>query len=281
MKIPTMRDIAFFIYPSIFAEQKALSVRNIQLKIDKSKITQENNKLINEYKVLENSSFLKIGKLSLKLKDAIKAHLSLKLKDAIKAHSVCVLDTYLNKTYNKIGNIAYKGKRFYKDKEIRVYLNQLITPIAYEVQLIKNKFNRSEDDFVWIQKIADWIAANVTWTSDKDTSGLIDYLTYPEEVLVYKKDDCEGHAFLLASFEPNFVGVCYGYMTINNKKFGHAWNCMLYNGNLYYIETTANRGTISDWNNEAYEPHFIVTKNSTFRIKSGVSFGKLAKIIKK
>ena len=107
-----------------------------------------------------------------------------------------------------------------------------------------------------------------------------DLYLYPEEVLTKFKDkcDCEDISFTLASLDINKCGVCYGLYKNGNNIFGHAYPVFLFNNNLYIMEATGKIGFITGFNDKRYETYFIVTKNNTYRLKNGVSFGKIAEI---
>ncbi len=267
MKIPNRVDIAKFFDPIIYKVSEKLSKQVVSLKL-------ANNKL--------KDTILKENELNKDTKDKLSDEINILTKQIKKCENDMLMelespiDNFLDKITVKIDNIAYKGKRYYKTEEIRLYLNQLITPKAYEVLSAKSEVDKSDDDREYVERLGNWLAQHVKWTSDKETSGKVDYLTYPEEVLVYQKDDCEGHAFVMASFTPTIVGVCYGFLTQNGKRFGHAWNVLLYKDEIYHVETTGSRVNIYPWSEEKYEPHFVVTKDNTYQLKTGVSFGKLA-----
>jgi hypothetical protein len=182
------------------------------------------------------------------------------------------LDQYLRENYTQIPNISYKNKREFKGKPISVTLQEMITPNAYEVQKVKKKIGLKKGltNLQVAKKIGDKVSRILTWTDDKQLiKGRDDYYTMPNESLVYKKVDCEDHAFVNASMSDE-IGVVYGFY----KGGGHAWNCFVHNDQLYFLETTGNVGsTILASNAKDYEPSFIVTRKGTYKVGKLVAFG--------
>jgi len=182
------------------------------------------------------------------------------------------LDQYLKENYTQIHNISYKNKREFKGEPISVTLQEMITPNAYEVQKVKRKIGLKKGltNLQVAKKIGDKVSRILTWTDDKQLiKGWDDYYTMPNEALVYKKVDCEDHAFVNASMSDE-IGVVYGFY----KGGGHAWNCFTHNNQLYFLETTGNVGrTILASNAKDYEPSFIVTRKGTYKVGKLVAFG--------
>lgn len=193
-----------------------------------------------------------------------------------KSQKVTDLDKYLNKQGNKIKNKAYKEKRYFKGKPISIYLNELIQRDSYEVLKLKKLINPLGDNINRARVIGSKVSRLFTWTDDKKLIKSGDYYVQPNESIVYKKVDCEDHAFVNASLDEE-IGVVYGFMTIGNNTFGHAWNCFVHKGKLYYMETTGNSvNNILASKADNYDGRFIVTKDSTYQIGKPVAFGKIA-----
>jgi len=186
------------------------------------------------------------------------------------------LDDHFNANADKVGNIAYENKRFFKNKAISIYLNELIQRDSYEVLKFKKTISKSSNILTRVKSIGNKTSKLLTWTDDKHLIKTGDYYVQPNESIVYKKVDCEDHAFLNASLDEE-IGVVYGFMTVGEKTFGHAWNCFIYNTDLYYLETTGNKANIYLAKTaKNYDGRFIVTRTSTYRIGKRVAFGKIA-----
>lgn len=184
-----------------------------------------------------------------------------------------VLEHYLiEKKYKVIDKIAYKQKRSFQGKQYSIYLNELITPNAWEVENFRRKLRLKGDlmDDAWI--IGNALAKHLTWTDDGNLANTGDYYVMPNETLVHRKVDCEDHAFALTSIDTRF-GVAYGF----HKATGHAFNCFVYNGKLYILDTVDNKAFIKKYDDQSdYKIHFIITRDYTFQLKGGVQFGYLA-----
>lgn len=182
----------------------------------------------------------------------------------------------------KIPDKAYTQKRNIKGKPITIFLNQMITPESYEVLAAKQILAQNISEFEGIKILGKELSKDFTWTDDKNLDVSGDYYLYPEEILVTKKGDCEDHAFCVSSFEPEIIGVAYGFFYPKGKgeseKFGHAWNCALIDNELYNMETTGDTCELTKfWDTTSkYDAYFIITKKGTYEIKSGQEFGYLA-----
>lgn len=171
----------------------------------------------------------------------------------------------------------YTQKRKWQNKPIAIRVNDMIVR-QYEPDKIKKTFSTYQNQLL-VEALGNWSARNLTWTDDKTLDKSGDYYLYPEEIVVSKKGDCEDHSFLNASWNPDIVGVGYGYYTDKTgKRFGHAWN--LYTddkGKLRIMDTTGNTNFTSAYPNPLYETYYIITRNGTYQVKSGVEFGTIAK----
>jgi len=91
--------------------------------------------------------------------------------------------------------------------------------------------------------------------------------------------NCEDVSFTMVSFDPDNMGVCYGFYypdPTKSARFGHAYPVFLFDNNLYIVETTGTAVKIDPFNDPRYMTYFIVTKNKTYRLKNGVDFGFIA-----
>jgi len=238
-----------------------------ELERTKNRITKVNRDLVKEKNEIEHTNEL-ISFENKKLYKQIDI-LNLKVKETD-------LDIYLKKNAKKIRNIAYKEKRYFHKKPISIFLNELIQRDSWEVLNLKRKIQKSTSTLARAKSIGNKVSLLFRWTDDKQFIKSGDYYVQPNEAIVYKKVDCEDHAFVNASLDIE-IGVVYGFMKVNGKKIGHAWNCFVHKGKLYYLETTGNRGnTMLVSKADDYDGRFVVTKNNTYRIGPIVNFGKLA-----
>ena len=174
--------------------------------------------------------------------------------------------------YKTVKNIAYKGKTEYP-----IYLNQLITPNAFEVLKFKKGINVI-NDYTRVAKQGDKLAKHTTWVDEGKLYPNKDRYLYPEETLTThkRKCDCEDVSAVMTSLNPKITGQCWGFMKNGSTKFGHSFPAFLYNNKLYIVETTGNAVKIVPFESTKYEVHFIVTQDYTYRLRYGVTFGKLA-----
>lgn len=195
------------------------------------------------------------------------------------------VDLYCRERYDLVDNKAYKNKRKVFGKYVTVFLNELITPNAYEVLKVKKDLNlKDKDIYDKAVIIGNKIAYLLKWTSDKDMHNSNDFYTFPNEDLVIRKTDCEGHAFTVASFDRN-ISVAYGFYNEkgysgDSRGVGHAFNVFIWNDSLYILETTGNVAQIHKYNpkddKEQYNIRFIVTPTRTYQLEYGVEFGDIA-----
>lgn len=167
-----------------------------------------------------------------------------------------------------IKNKAYENKRQFKNVYYSVFLNELITPEAYEVEKHNHDTNNAYLKF-----------NEVVWTDDETLDKSKDYYQMANEVLARKKGDCEDMAYTNASINPEQCAVVYGFFHPDDKtQFGHAWNVILKDDQLLIYDSTnnvENQGGLFSTTNTKYEPYFIVTKNHTFALKENQEFGIL------
>ena len=198
---------------------------------------------------------------------------------ATKNINVSEIDLFCQSNYQQIPMLAYKDKRTINGNYISLFLNELITPNAFEV--IKFKKGISESNSLSLAKnVGNKVAQHITWVSDEQTYGFEDYYSYPNEALALKNEDCEGHAFVVASMFPDIFGVAYGFKEEpKGNKFGHAYNTFIHNNSLYILDTVGNTAYTELYKeNSNYTIHYIITENHTYKIKGGVSFGRITRI---
>lgn len=193
-----------------------------------------------------------------------------------KSNKIPEIDLFLSTKYAETVCPAYTQKRSINGAYYSVLLQQFIQPEQFEVQKLRNKLELTSDVFSNARLIGDWVARNITWTDDKNLAKSGDYYLYPEETIALKKADCEDHAYLVASLDPN-IGIAYGFFEDGDNRYGHAWNVIVEDTNLYNIETTGNTVEITlAETDRRYQCYFIVTKNGFYRLKGGVEFGYVA-----
>jgi len=195
----------------------------------------------------------------------------------LKKPKVTALEKYCSATYPEIENIRYNQKRKIKGKYFAVELNQFITPNQFEVQKFRKKLKLSGSLFTDAKIIGDNVALKIKWTDDKnmDTSG--DYYSYAEEVLCMGEEDCESHAAVVSSINPE-IGIAYGFL-LNEKGEkigGHAFNIFVYAGSVYILDTVGNSATIQLYNGQYYSINYIITQNKTYAVDSSCTFGSIA-----
>lgn len=219
------------------------------------------------------------------------------VKEVIKevpVEKVSPIDEFLSKRYKTIKNIAYENKRqvgsnFTKQsgKNIKfsysVYLNQLITPDSFEVQKFRKQFAGITDLYSRVQKEGDALAKLTRWVDEQTLYDSGDDYLYAEESLTGMSQftDCEDVCNVMSSLEPEVMASNYGFYYPEGKsknpsnRFGHAFPSFVYQDKLYYVETTGNSVEIVPESDDRYESIIMVTKNNTYKLKDGVTFGKL------
>lgn len=182
------------------------------------------------------------------------------------------IDIYCKEYFEEIPKIAYKQKRKILGKRYIVSLHELITPDSWEVKNINPHIKSELDKLEKMQVLGNIVAKKLVWTDDKnlDTSG--DYYLYPNETLTNIKADCEDHAFVMCSLDLE-IGGCWGFY--NNV--GHAFNCFIYNNELYILDTVGNTVVIMRYKGQdLYKICYIITKEHAYGIDLSASFGELA-----
>ena len=195
--------------------------------------------------------------------------------------TIPAIDSWCIVKYTKIPNIAYKDKSKINNKYYSVFINELITPDAYEVLNLKQQCKKESNRYTQIKRYGDKIALLCTWTDDKNLDKSGDMYLTPSQFLALKKGDCEDHAVTFGSMDEE-VGLCWGFYypettSKPNNKFGHAFNCFVYEGKLYIVDTVGNECEIEEYTGQGhYTINYIITKNHTYVVDGSVDFGEIA-----
>jgi hypothetical protein len=169
-------------------------------------------------------------------------------------------------------NLAYKNKRKINGIAYSEYLNNYIMPGAFGVETYLVYTTLPTDLYQCTRSIGNKVAQDLTWTDDKNLDSSGDYYLTPSEVLATRKGDCEDHAYLMASLIPD-LGVAYGFWNGG----GHAFNVLLYDGELWVVDTVGDRVNMVRYQGQTeYKIHYIITQHKTFLVTGGVHFGQLA-----
>jgi len=208
-----------------------------------------------------------------------------KEKKALEANSegLTELEQYCQDNFEEIPLIAYTDKFTTDDGTVvPVTPNEFITPYAHVIKQTRAALNPSKWNtslLSWAKVIAKGVDQRLQWTSDEKRYGFADRYELPAVGLMQKKIDCEGHAHIVSSIEPQ-IGVAFGKAGTT----AHAWNVFVYKDELYCLETNTER----DRNNShkvfkyadqsKYVIYQIFTQYHTYRVKrSNIRFGVKAK----
>jgi len=124
-------------------------------------------------------------------------------------------------------------------------------------------FGPARDDYHYVKRIHDWIAANVVYDTLllNRTSGHIGS-RYPEEFLVFPdgpRTTCGGYSRLFVSLaeaggiEARYIGgLTRSYISVDGEIGDHAWNAVRINRRWYVVDTTAAAGTPSEPYNDSW-----------------------------
>jgi hypothetical protein len=180
------------------------------------------------------------------------------------------LELYCKSAFKQVPLFAYKDKGVFKDLRYPMYMNELICPKNYLADAMRKELGVKSKDFKsWVLRVGKYVDKRLKWTSDADTSGKLDTWQDFYAVALSPKDDCENHAGLASSIEPE-IGIGVGYC----GKTYHAWNVFMYKGELWCLETNS----VYDYNRNArvfkykdqdhYKLDWIFTQNKTFECKA-------------
>lgn len=180
------------------------------------------------------------------------------------------LDIYCKTRYKKMQMIKYQQKRYIKDKPISVFLSEFICPEQFEVQNFARKIKRGVTLYQDAQAIGDYVAKQITWTSDKNLYTSDDWYEFPNETIVLKKGDCEAMSYLISSINPE-IGIAYGFL----NKEGHAFNVFVYNSKLYILDSVGDVGVVMLYDGSKYKINYILNRKNCYAVDNSVSFGNL------
>jgi len=186
------------------------------------------------------------------------------------------LEQHLQDKYTEIKKFAYKNKGLFKDELFSMYPNELIQPDVFLVKQLRDQVGSKPDSIrQWALQVAQFVDKQKNWTSDKDTVDKADVYQDIYASILDPRQDCENHASIVSSIEPEF-GIAFGFAGTT----GHAWNVFSHDDELWCIETN----TVRDTNKSArifkykdqkkYVIHYIFTKDRTYKIaKKPAKFG--------
>jgi hypothetical protein len=206
---------------------------------------------------------------NLRLQSELEAE-TLRADTAELAGSNTPFEVYCAEAYKEIPKFAYKDKFWFEKIMIPVYPNEFITSHSYLIEKARAEIAPAligKTPLTQYKALAKWVDQHIKWTSDMIMFGVEDRYTLPIVGLTLKKEDCELHAFVLASLNPN-IGVAFGFA----GKTGHAFNVTLIDDELYVIETNTvtDRGRSSKVfkykGQNQYQIRWIFTQNHTYKV---------------
>ena len=239
------------------------------------------NKLIDVNTDLQSAN-TKVVSLNKELSD-----LKSKQTDNLPKSTDSVIDQYLSSRFKRIENISYTGKRTSAIPQLKktvsgaynIFLNEFITPNAWEVINFKRDIT-GVDDIAWFQNLGLKLKPKYKWINEIGTYESNDEYLYPAEVLTFmiQSADCEDMAFTVVSMRPEITCYNYGFYhnLEENKDFCHAWPSFIFNGDEYVVEFTLDKFQITKLPDPRYDAYFKGTKDFTYEVKKGVSFGIIA-----
>ena len=180
------------------------------------------------------------------------------------------LEQYCSNRYKEIKKFAYKDKGLHNKNRFAMYPNELIMPDIYIVEELRKKIgNKLIDIKKWAIKIGNFVDNKYKWTSDLDTDGYIDIYQHIYEAVFSTEQDCDNHAGLVCSIEPEF-GIGFGFA----GNTGHAFVVFMYQDELWILETNNvydnNMNTkVFQYNMQShYKLDIIFTQHKTFECKT-------------
>jgi hypothetical protein len=149
------------------------------------------------------------------------------------------------------------------------------SPLNYLDELVEYLVAWTDDDYLKIKSIHDWICHNIAYDVAAYNKGEIK-IVQPGVTLRYKSAVCGGYAMLFnymarkAGFETEYVsGYTKGKSKYAIQPIGqfvrHAWNTVKINGIFYLVDTTWDAGYVN--NNRfsfAYTTDFFLTDPNIF-----------------
>lgn len=165
------------------------------------------------------------------------------------------------------------------------YLNEFITPNAYEVERLREELAQDND---FVLAAWRWVAQNISyppsdyheswfylnrWGLPQKHFNTWDWWSYPSETLVLGAGDCEDTSVLLCSLLSGRVpGI---YVTLGKwKEYYHAWPVIQVGNSNYILESTLD---LVPWNtayyvteqsNPLYDPFIRFDVSDTIIIKN-------------
>jgi transglutaminase-like putative cysteine protease len=165
---------------------------------------------------------------------------------------------YNNKyPYQKISYLSRSmpGIRKRMPTDVRDFItprNYLVADILTKLKVRDSKKQMSSDDKAKI--IQKWVIDNISYLSDADVQGYMEFWQFPFETISMKSGDCEDGAILMTSLligagiEPWRVRIAGGLVKTHNATAptgGHGWCC--------YLRESDNKWIPLDW---CYYPEF-------------------------
>ena len=128
----------------------------------------------------------------------------------------------------------------------RINQGVFTNPQVYLPQLVDFLVNDTNDPFLKVKRIYDWITDNIAYDSDLFLGYSQDGTREPYELLRIKRTTCGGFAKLFklmadfAGIEAVYInGYSRSYYSISNNEQGnHAWNGVRINGKWYIVDST-------------------------------------------
>lgn len=133
------------------------------------------------------------------------------------------------------------------------YLRYVRDEFTHSVQQVATHFRRQSEEkgFSVLQEVANIVCftRSISYASDEDTRGVVEYANYPIETLSDKAGDCEDHAILAACllfylghdvglFFLKFAECSHAALGYNTRELAGPFSTKASNGNkYYYVET--------------------------------------------
>lgn len=196
--------------------------------------------------------------------------------EEIEVEHISNIDKWCQDRFKERSPIAYKYKRAINGEYYSIFVNQLITPDAFEVQKFKQPYMSLFDDkYKFFFAVGDALAERTTWVDERKIYEMKDYYFYPEETLTGQRKacDCDDVTAVMASIDHENAAMCWGFHDNGIKRYGHAFPIFLHENVAYVIETIGNKSNLVKLDYKEYDPYIIFTKNHTYHVKSGAIFG--------
>jgi len=165
-------------------------------------------------------------------------------------------------------------KKVYEDKiiignvKMPCSLIEIFTPNSHVIQRARKKLKEVTDRHKWYKKVTNLVNQKVKWTDD----GRYDNYYYPNYTLTTGEGDCDDHAFLQMSLEPE-MGNAFGFY---KRYTGHSFGVGIVNGDLWVFDAVGNE--IQKYihkKNKKFYIHYIITKNAVYQLDGSAEFGKI------